>query len=187
MVNTEIRLIIFFAAPKWRSSKQSAKTRPGTDCGSDHEFLVPKIRLKLKKVGEITRPFRYDINEPSYIIKWKWEIVQVIRFDGQHAWRTMDGSSGHCTKHRKQELPQGKETQKSKMAVWGGLTNSCEKIKSEKQRRKGEKERYTHLKVGFERIARRDNKAFLRDQCKELDEKNRLWKTRDLFKKIRDT
>ena len=63
MVNTEIRLIIFFAAKKWRSSMQSAKTRLGTDCGSDHEFLIAKFRLKLKEVGKTTRPFRYDLNK----------------------------------------------------------------------------------------------------------------------------
>ena len=52
---------------------------------------------------------------------------------------------------------------------------------------KGEKERYTHLNAEFERIARRDKKAFFSDQCKEIDEKNRMGKIRDLFKKIRDT
>ena len=52
---------------------------------------------------------------------------------------------------------------------------------------KGEKERYTHLNVEFRRIARRDKKAFLSDQCKEIEENNRMGKTRDLFKKIRDT
>ena len=52
---------------------------------------------------------------------------------------------------------------------------------------KGERERYTHLNAVFQRIARRDKKAFLRDQCKEIEESNRMGKTRDLFKKIRDT
>ena len=52
---------------------------------------------------------------------------------------------------------------------------------------KGEKERYTHLNAEFQRIARRDEKAFLSDQCKEIEESNRMGKTRDLFKKIRDT
>ena len=65
MVNTEIRLIIFFAA-KWRRSIQSAKTRPGADCGSEHELLIDKFRLKLKKVGKTTRPFRYDLNQILY-------------------------------------------------------------------------------------------------------------------------
>ena len=73
------------------------------------------------------------------------------------------------------------------MAVWGGLTNSCEKKRSKKQRRKGERERYKHLNAEFQRIARRDKKAFLSDQCKEIEENNRMGKTRDLFKKIRDT
>ena len=68
------------------------------------------------------------------------------------------------------------------MAVWGGLTNSCEKKRS-----KGEKQRYKHLNAEFQRIATRDKKAFLSDQCKEIEENNRMGKTRYLFKKIRDT
>ena len=52
---------------------------------------------------------------------------------------------------------------------------------------KGEKERYTHLNAKFQRLARRDKEAFLSDQCKEMEENNRMGKTRDLFKKIRDT
>ena len=61
----------------------------------------------------------------------------------------------------------------------------AEKIREEKS--KGEKERYTHLNAEFQNIARRDKKAFLSDQCKEIEENNRIGKTRDLFKKIRDT
>ena len=51
---------------RWRSSIQSAKTRPGADCGSDHELLIAKFRLKLKKVGKTPRPFRYDVNQIPY-------------------------------------------------------------------------------------------------------------------------
>ena len=70
------------------------------------------------------------------------------------------------------------------MAAWGGLTNSCEKKRGEKQRRK---ERCKYLNVEFQRTARRDKKAFFSNQCKEIEENNRMGKTRDLFKKIRDT
>ena len=65
MVNTEIRLIIFFAAKDGEALK-SAKTRLGADCGSDHELLIAKFRLKLKKVGKTTRSFRYDQNQIPY-------------------------------------------------------------------------------------------------------------------------
>ena len=51
---------------RWRSSIQSTKTRPGADCGSDHELLITKFKLKLKKVGKTTRPFRYDLNQIPY-------------------------------------------------------------------------------------------------------------------------
>ena len=70
------------------------------------------------------------------------------------------------------------------MAVWGGLINSCEKKRSEC---KAAKKRYKHLNAEFQRIARRDKKAFFSDQCKEIEENNRMRKTRDFFKKIRDT
>ena len=70
------------------------------------------------------------------------------------------------------------------MVVLGGLTNSCEKKRSEKPRRKG---KIKHLNAEFQRIARRNKKAIFSDQCKEIEEKNRMGKTRDLFKKIRDT
>ena len=65
MVNTEIRLIIFFAA-KDGEVLYNQQRRPGADCGSDHELLIAKFRLKLKKVGKTTRPFRYDLNQIPY-------------------------------------------------------------------------------------------------------------------------
>ena len=70
------------------------------------------------------------------------------------------------------------------MAVWGGLTNIA--VKRRDRKAKGEKERYKHLNAEFQRLARRDKKAFFSDQCKKIEEKNRMGKTRDLFKKIRD-
>ena len=70
------------------------------------------------------------------------------------------------------------------MVIWEGLTNSCEKKRSEKQRRKG-KIQASECRVP--KNSKRDKKAFLSDQCKEIEENNRMGKTRDLFKKIRDT
>ena len=70
------------------------------------------------------------------------------------------------------------------MAVWGGLTYSCERREAKS---KGEKERYKHLNAEVQRIARRDKKALFSDQCKEIEENNRMGKTRDLVKKTRDT
>ena len=64
MVNTEIRLILSFAAKNGEA--MSAKTRPGAYCGLDHELLIAKFRLKLKKVGKTTRAFRYDLNQIPY-------------------------------------------------------------------------------------------------------------------------
>ena len=76
---------------RWRSSIQSAKTRPEADCGSVHELLIAKFRLKLKKVGETTRPFRYDLNQ----IPYDYTVEVTNRFKGfdlieclkNHGWR----------------------------------------------------------------------------------------------------
>ena len=74
---------------------------------------------------------------------------------------------------------------KCKKAKW--LSEEALAVKRRYVKSKGEKERYTHLNAEFQRIARRDKKAFLSNQCKEIEENNRMGKTRDLFKKIRDT
>ena len=66
MVNTKIRLIIFFAAKDGEALYSQQKQDQELDCGSDHELLIAKFRLKLKKVGKTTRPFRYDLNQIAY-------------------------------------------------------------------------------------------------------------------------
>ena len=81
-------------------------------------------------------------------------------------------------------IPLEKKQKKAKWLSEGTLQIA---VKRREVKSKGEKERYTHLNAEFQRIARRDKKAFLRDQCKEVEENNRMGKTRDLFKKIRDT
>ena len=96
----------------------------------------------------------------------------------------MDRGSLHCTGYRDQDHPHGKETQKAK-----GLSGEALQIavKRREAKSKGEKERYEHLNADFQGIAKRNKKAFLSDQCKEIEENNRMGKTRDLFKKIIDT
>ena len=83
-----------------------------------------------------------------------------------------------------QDHTEEEERQKGKMVVWGGLT-IAEKRREAKG--KGGKARDTHLNVEFQKIARKDKKSFLSDQCKAIEENNRMEKTRDLFKKIRNT
>ena len=97
MVNIKIRLIMFFASPRWKSSIQSAKIRPGADCASNHQLLTAKFRLKLKKIGKTTRPFRYDLNQIPYD-----STVEVTnRFKGldlgDKFCRTRNRGSKHCT------------------------------------------------------------------------------------------
>ena len=96
----------------------------------------------------------------------------------------MDRDSWHCIGGSDQDHPQEKEMQKAKWLSEEAL-QIAEKRRESKG--KGEKKRYTHLNADFQRIARRDKQAFLNDQCKEIEENNRMGNTRDLLKKIRDT
>ena len=80
---------------------QSAKTRPGADCGRDHELLIAKFRLKLKKVGKTTRPFRYDLNQIPY--NYTVEVRNIFK-----GLDLIDRVPVHCTGGRDQDQPQGK-------------------------------------------------------------------------------
>ena len=127
---------LYSLQPKGENSIQSAKTRPGADCGSDHKLLIAKCRLKSKKVGKTTRPFRYDLNH----IPYSYTVEVRNRFKGLdliECLKTMDRGLWHCIGGRDQGHPQEKEMRKGKMVVWGGLTNNCENKRSERQRRKG--------------------------------------------------
>ena len=162
MVNTEIILIIFFVAKDREALYSQQKQDQELPCSSDHEILIAKFILKLKKVGKTTRPFRYDLNQ----IPYNFTVEVRNRFKGldltdrvpEELWTEVH-TGGNDQNH-----PQ--EKKKCKKAKW--LSEKALLI-AEKRREvngKGEKERYSHLNAEFQRIARRDKKAFLSNQCK---------------------
>ena len=91
---------MFSAVKDGEALLQSAKTRPGANCGSDHKFLIAKFRLKLKKVGKTTRPFRYDLNQTPYDctveVRNRFKGLDLIEFLMNYGWMFM-------TLYRKQE------------------------------------------------------------------------------------
>ena len=91
MVDTEIRLILFFAAKDGEALYSQQKQDCGSDCGSDHELLIAKFRLKLKKVGKTTRPFRHDINQISYDytveVRNRFKGLDLIESPMNYGWR----------------------------------------------------------------------------------------------------
>ena len=146
----------------------TAKTRPGADCGSDHELLVAKFRLKLKKVGKTTRPFRYDLNQIPYDstveVRNSFKGLDLIDRVPDDLWTEVHDSvqeTGIKT------IPKKKKCKKVKWLSKEALQIA---VKRREAKSKGEKERYTHLNEEFQRIERRDKKAFLRYQCKEIEE-----------------
>ena len=114
---------------RWRSSIQSAKTRLGTDCGSDHELFIAKFRLKLKKVRKTTRPFRHDLNQ----IPYDYTVEVTNRFKGLDMIDRMPEELWKKVRDIVQEtgiktIPMEKKCKKAKwLSGGGGLTNSCEK------------------------------------------------------------
>ena len=94
--------------------------------------------------------------------------------DRQSVWRTMNRGSRHCTGSTDQDHSQEEQMQRGKMVIWGGLTNSWEKKRSKRQRRKGKMLPIWMLNAEFQWITRRDEKAFLSKQCKEIEENNRM-------------
>jgi len=139
----------------------------------------------LKKVGKTTRPFRYDLNQIPYDytveVRNRFKDLDLIDRVPDELWsevRDIVQETGIKTILKKK---------KCKKAKW--LSEAALKIAVERRemKSKGEKERYKHPNVEFQRITRRHNKAFLNDQCKEIEENSRMGETRDLFKKIRDT
>ena len=170
---------------RWRNSIQSAKTRQGADCGSDHELLIAKFRLKLKKVQKTTRPCRYNLNQVPY----DYTVGVRNRFKGPYLIDRVSDELWTEVHDIVQEIvikaiPMEKKCKKTK---WLSEKDLQIAMKRREVKSKGEKERYTHVNAEFQRIDRRQKKAFLSYQCKEIEENNRMGKTRDLFKKIRDT
>ena len=137
----------------------------------------------MKKVGKTTTPFRCDLNQIPYYyiveVTNRFERVDLIDRVPEEIWTELRDT---VQKELIKTIPKKKKFKKAK---W--LSEEVLQIaeKGREAKSKGEKERYTHLNAKFQRIARRDKKAFLSDQRKEI-EKNRMGKTRDFLKKIRD-
>ena len=128
-----------------------AKTRPGADCGSDHEFLIAKFRLKLKKVGKTTRAFRYDLIQIPYDytveVRNRFKGLDLIDRVPDELWREVCDivqETGIKT------IPMKKKCKKAKWLSWEALQIA---VKRREAKSKGEKERYTHLNAEFQRIA----------------------------------
>ena len=158
---------------------QSAKTRPGADCGSDHELLIAKFRLKLKKVGKTTISFRYDLNQIPYDytveVRNRYKGLDLIDRVPEELWMEF------CDIVQEAVIKTITKKKKCKKAKWLAEEALQIAVNIKEAKRKGEKERYTHLNAEFQRIARKDKKkAFFSHQCKEIEEINRMGMTRDL-------
>ena len=134
----------------------------------------------MKKVGKITRPFRYDLNQ----IPYDYTVEVRNRFKGLDLIdRVPDELQTEvCDTVQETGSKTNPKKKKYKKAKWLSEEALQIVVKRREAKSKGEKERHTHLNAEFQRITRRDKKAFLSDQCKEIEENNRMGKTRDLCK-----
>ena len=158
-----------------------SKNKTGADCGSDHELLIAKFRLKLKKIGKTTRPFSYDLNQIpyNYIVEVTNRLKGLDLIDRvpEELWTEVHDIVQEAVI---KTIPKKKKCKKAKWLSEKAL-QTAEKRREAKC--KGEKGRYTHLNAEIQRIAKRHKKAFLSDQCKETEENHRMGKTIDIFKK----
>ena len=120
-------------------------------------------------------------------IKWFLKCFPVLKFDHDLDEDTEKSQSLAIANFWETGIKTIPIEKKYKKAKWLSEKALQIAVKRKKVKSKGEKERYSHLNAEFQRIARRDKKAFLSDQCREIEENNRMGKTRDLFRKIRDT
>ena len=138
----------------------------------------------MKKVGKTTRVFRYDLNQIPYAytveVRNRFKVLDLIDRVPDEPWTEVRDVQEIVSKTILKK-------KKCKKAKWLSEEALQIAVKKREVKSKGEKERYKHLNAEFQRIARRDKKAFLSHQCKEIEENNRMGKTRDCFKKIRDT
>ena len=144
MANTEIRLLIFFAAKDGEALYSQKKTRPEADCGSDHELPIAKFRLKLKKVGKPTRSFRYDLNQ----IPNDYTVEVRNRFKGLDLIDRVPDELWTEVRDIVQEtgikiIPTEKKCKKAKWLSEEALQIA---VKRKEAKSKGEKEKYSHLK-----------------------------------------
>ena len=151
----------------WRCKGQnvgSLERRPGVDCGSDHELLIAKFRLKLNKVGKTTRPFRYDLNQTPY----DYTVEVRNRFKGLDLIEClMNYGRRFVTLHRRQRSRQSQGEKKCKEAKWLPEEALQIAVKRQEAKSKREKERYKRLNAEFQRTTRRDKKAFLMINAKK--------------------
>ena len=140
----------------------------------------------MNEVGKTTRPFKYDLNQTPYDytveVRNRFKGLDLIDRVPDELWTEVPVSIVQET-----GIKTILKKNKCKKAKWRSEEALQIAVKRRAAKSKGEKERHIHLNSEFQRIARRDKKAFLSDQCKEIEENNRMGKTRDLFKKIRDT
>ena len=139
----------------------------------------------MKKVGKTTRPYRYGLNQIPYDytveVRNRFKKLDLIDRVPDELWNEVRDI---VQETEIKTIPMEKKCKKEKW-LSGEVLHIA--VKRSEVKSKGEKERYKHLNAEFQRIVRRDKKAFLNDQCKEIEENSTMGKTRDLFKKIRDT
>ena len=146
--------------------------QPSDLCGSDHELLIAKFRLKLNNVGKTTRPFSYDLNPVPYAytveVTNRFKVLDLIDRVLEELWMEVHDIVQEAVI---KTIPKKKICKKAKWLSEEALQID---VKRREVKGKEEKERYTHLNAEFQRIARRDKKDFLSDQCKEIKENNRM-------------
>ena len=169
---------------RWRSAVKDAKTLPGADCGTDHELLTAKIRIKLKKKKPIKQPTRYNLqNIPSIFKKEVESGIKSIDLDNRMPDELWEEIKNTISERAEKYISKPGKNIKSK---W--ISDEAIKIAQDRRLAKNKKDliKVRKLTTEFQRQVRKDKENYLNCECQELEENNKKGKTRDLFKKIRE-
>ena len=153
---------LYFLQLKMEEFYTVAKTTPGADCGSDHQFLIAKFRLKLKKVGKTTRLFRYDLNW----IPYDYTVDGTNRFKGLDMIECVKNYEWMFVTLYRRQWSKSSPRKRNAKGQNGCLRRTYKQLWKEEKLKAKEKRKDAHLNAEFQRIARRDKKAFL----------NQIWK-----------
>ena len=182
--NTRNQIDYIVCKTRWRSSVRRVTTLPGDDCGTDHNLLIADVNIKLKRIKRAKQTPKYDVEniglEFAVEVKNRFNGLQMADREPEEQWSDIRVILEETADKR---VPKAK---RKKVTKW--LSDEAVKIADERRfvRSKGDDKEYRRLNAAFQRRARQDKEHSLKEKCRQMEESNKMGRTRDLFREIKE-
>ena len=169
---------------RWRSSVRRVTTLPGADCGTDHNLLIADVKIKLKRIKRAKQTLRYDVEniglEFAVEVKNRFNGLQLADREPEELWNDIRDIVKETADKR---VPKAK---RKKVTKW--LSDEAVKIADERRevRNKGDDKEYRRLNAASQRRARQDKEQSIKEKCRQIEESNKMGRTRDLYREIKE-